>query len=92
MNELYVICQDGSIQSVYDPEQPIGWELIENGEAYFYRVMQVGFMPKKCLVRYHSRDPNPPMGNSRIGSSVFACIHVASDDGEPEVSSTAGPC
>jgi len=87
-NELYIVCQDGSIQSVYDPEQPIGWELIERGNEYFYRVTQVGFMPKKCMVRYHSRDPEPPKGNSRIGSSVFAAIHEALDDGEPEVTSS----
>jgi len=91
-NELYIVCQDGSIQSVYDPEQPIGWELIKNCNDYFYRVTQVGFMPKKCLVRYHSREPEPPLGAKSIGSTVRcysreAAIYEQQDDGEPEVTS-----
>lgn len=92
MNELYIVCRDGSIKSVYDPEQPIGWELIENGNEYFYRVTQVGFMPKKCLVRFHSRDPEPPVGGESVGSTVRcysreAAIYDQEDDGEPEVTS-----
>ena len=91
-NELYIVCRDGSIQSVYEPDVPIGWELIENGSEYFYRVTQVGFTPKKCLVRYHSRDPDPPAGKGSIGSVVrfYSCeaaIHEHQDDGEPEVTS-----
>lgn len=93
MNELYVVCRDGSIQSVYEPDTPIGWELIESDTEYFYRVTQVGFAPKKCLVRYHSRDPNPPVGNGSVGSAVHfyscdAAISDAPDDGEPEVTSS----
>jgi len=92
LNELYVVCQDGSIQSVYEPDTPIGWELIESGNEYFYRMTQVGFTPKKCLVRYHSRDPEPPMGNAPVGSVVRcysseAAIHEQEDAGETEVTS-----
>ena len=92
MNELYIVCRDGSIQSVYEPDTPIGWELIESPTGYFYRVTQVGFTPKKCLVRYHSRDPAPPTGKGSIGSVVrfYSCeaaIHEQADDGEPEVTS-----
>lgn len=85
LNELYVVCKDGSIQSVYDPEQPIGWELIESGTEFFYRVTQVGFMPKKCGLRYHSRTDDPPAGNRRIGSCVvpqYAEITEQKDEGE----------
>ena len=40
-NELYVVCQDGSIQSVHEPSRPIGWELIEDGDEFWYRVTQM---------------------------------------------------
>jgi len=92
LNELYVVCRDGSIQSVYDPTTPIGWELIESGMKYFYRVTQFGFTPKKCLVRYHSRDPDPPKGAGSVGNVVkfYSCdanIYEEADSGEPEVTS-----
>jgi len=49
-------------------------------------------MPKKCMVRYHSHEPDPPKGGGSIGSTVRfhsceAAIHTATDDGEPEVTS-----
>jgi hypothetical protein len=49
-------------------------------------------MPKKCLVRYHSRDPDPPIGAKSIGSTVRcysreAAIYDQEDTGEPEVTS-----
>jgi hypothetical protein len=69
-NELYVVCKDGSIQSVYNPERPIGWELIEDDTQFWYRVTQVNHEPKRCLVRYHSRVADPPEGRGRIGSVV----------------------
>ena len=69
-NELYVVCKDGSIQSVHEPNRPIGWELIEDGDEWFYRVTQVNHPRKRCAVRYHSRTDNPPAGHGRIGSVV----------------------
>ena len=69
-NELYVVCQDGSIQSVHDPSRPIGWELIEDGTEWFYRVTQMNHPRKRCAVRYHNRVEDPPMGRSGIGSTV----------------------
>jgi hypothetical protein len=72
-NELYVVCQDGSIQSVYDPDRPIGWELIEDGTEWFYRVTQMNHPRKRCTVRYHSRTEDPPKGRGSIGSVVMAC-------------------
>ena len=69
-NELYVVCQDGSIQSVHEPSRPIGWELIEDGDEWYYRVTQVNHPRKRCAVRYHSRTENPPVGHGRIGSVV----------------------
>jgi hypothetical protein len=69
-NELYVVCKDGSIESVYEPSRPIGWELIEDGDEWFYRVTQVNHPRKRCAVRYHSRIEDPPAGRGSIGSVV----------------------
>lgn len=69
-NELYVVCKDGSIQSVNEPNRPIGWELIEDGDDWFYRVTQMNHPLKRCAVRYHSRVDDPPVGRGRIGSIV----------------------
>lgn len=69
-NELYVVCKDLSIQSVHNPERPIGWELIEDGNEFWYRVTQMNHPRKRCSVRYHSRVEDPPEGRGRIGSVV----------------------
>ena len=69
-NELYVVCKDGSIQSVHEPNRPIGWELIEDSYEWFYRVTQMKHPRKRCLVRYHSRVDDPPAGSGAIGSVV----------------------
>jgi hypothetical protein len=69
-NELYVVCKDLSIQSVYEPDRPIGWELIEDGNDWYYRVTQMNHPKKRCAVRYHSRTEDPPAGRGRIGSVV----------------------
>jgi hypothetical protein len=99
-NELYVVCKDGSIQSVYSPNRPIGWELIEEGDEWYYRVTQMNHTPKRCIVHFHSRTDDPPKGRGRIGSVVMACRWCVQDepqdaciedtyldDGEPEVTS-----
>lgn len=96
-NELYVVCMDGSIQSVYNPDRPIGWELIEDGDEWFYRVTQMNHPRKRCQVRFHSHTSTPPSGGRRIGSVVSVCRRVEEpqaaevtqqkDDGEAEVSS-----
>jgi len=87
-NELYVVCKNGTIQSVYEPERPIGWELIEDGDEWFYRVTQMNHPRKRCAVRYHSRTDDPPAGRGYIGSVVTfeAEVTEQKDDGE-EVSS-----
>ena len=93
-NELYVVCKDGSIQSVHEPSRPIGWELIEEGDEWFYRVTQMNHPKKRCAVRYHSRTEDPPAGRGRIGSVVtfgrsspqFGEITEQKDQG-PEVTS-----
>ena len=96
-NELYVVCKDGSIQSVHEPSRPIGWELIEGEfDDWYYRVTQMNHPRKRCAVRYHSRVEDPPAGRGHIGSVVVACRRIETaqnaevteqrDDGE-EVSS-----
>jgi hypothetical protein len=69
-NELYVVCQNGTIQSVYEPSRPIGWELIEDGDEFWYRVTQMNHPRKRCAVRYHSRTEDPPAGRGAVGSVV----------------------
>jgi hypothetical protein len=76
VGDLYVVCRDLSIQSLNEPDRPIGWELIEDDGAWFYRVTQMNHTPKPCLVRYHSVDPDPPKGRGRIGSVVFVARKV----------------
>jgi len=76
-NELYVVCKDGSIQSVYEPDRPIGWELIEDEfDDWYYRVTQMNHPRKRCTVRYHSRVEEPPAGRGSIGSVVQICRRV----------------
>lgn len=75
-NELYVVCKNGTIQSVYEPERPIGWELIEDGDEFWYRVTQMNHPRKRCAVRYHSRTDAPPAGRGAIGSVVVAARRV----------------
>ena len=75
-NELYVVCKDLSIQSVYEPSRSIGWELIEDGDEWFYRVTQMNHPRKRCTVRYHSRIEDPPAGRGHIGSVVQICRRV----------------
>jgi len=67
-NELYVICRDGSVKSLWDPDQPIGWSLMESGDQWFYCEKRAGADPKPCLVRYHATSENPPPG--RGGAEV----------------------
>lgn len=69
-NELYVVCQDGSIQSVHEPDRPIGWELIEDGLETYYRVTQMNHKRKRCAIWFHSRTEAPPAGRGFIGSVV----------------------
>jgi hypothetical protein len=75
-NDLYVVCQNGTIQSVNEPDRPIGWELIEDGDDWYYRVTQMNHPRKRCAVRYHSRVEDPPKGRGAIGSVVVACRRV----------------
>lgn len=75
-NELYVVCKNGTIQSVYEPERPIGWELIEDGDEWFYRVTQMNHPRKRCAVRFQGRTDDPPVGRGPIGSVVVACRRI----------------
>jgi len=99
-NDLYVICADGSVESVWDPARPIGWELFEDANKWFYRISQVGFEPQDCLVRFHSRAVEIRPGGRGVGTRVLvarnlerafsrhAAIYEAEEEGEPEVTST----
>lgn len=86
-NELYVVCKDGSIQSVYDPSHPIGWELIEDGDDWYYRVTQMNHPRKRCAVRFHSRVSDPPTGRGSIGSVVTCERRVVDPPQDAEITS-----
>ena len=80
-NDLYVVCQDGSVQSVWEPDRPIGWEIFETENGWSYRVTQVGFEPRPCLVRYHSRAEEIRPGGHGVGNSRFAAIYEDGEEG-----------
>jgi hypothetical protein len=92
----YVVCRDGSIQDHWDRERPIGWELLEDGDQWFYRVTQMNHKPKPLAVFSMGTTEDVPTGRGKIGSMVFcarpcampACAEISQqiDDGE-EVSS-----
>lgn len=69
-NELYVVCKDQTVQSVHEPDRPIGWELVEKDDQWFYRVTQMNHVLKPCLVRYVGKAVSIPDGRGRIGSFV----------------------
>lgn len=72
-NTVYVICEDGSVQSVEDPERPIGWELLEDDNGFAFRVTQMNHGPKPCLVYARGYITDPPIGRGKIGSIVYVC-------------------
>lgn len=96
--ELYIICKDGSVQSVSDPNRPIGWELLEDGDVFYWRVTQVGFSPERATVLSVEYADNYPDGKGFIGSTVSVCtsrdaMMIDFDDGEDEVTSPFSlPC
>ena len=67
----YVVCRDGSIQDHWDRQRPIGWELLEDGDKWFYRVTQMHHTPKPLTVFYIGTTEDVPKGRGKIGSVVF---------------------
>lgn len=67
----YVVCRDGSIQAQYDRRREIGWELLENGDEWFYRVTQMNHKPKPLAVFHMGTTDDIPAGRGKIGSVVF---------------------
>jgi len=93
-NEVYIICKDLTVQSLCNPETPIGWELLEENDMWAFRVTQLGFKPHTCHVRFVGYDPNPPDGGRGTGTLVVpqeAIIIEFEEEGEPEVSSPVAP-
>ena len=68
----YVVCRDGSIQDHWDRQRPIGWELIEDDDQWFYRVTQMNHERKPLSVFYMGTTDDVPNGRGRIGSVVVA--------------------
>jgi hypothetical protein len=83
-----------TIQSVFEPEKPIGWELLDENDGWYFRVTQVGFSPEPCIVTAVGYVNDFPLGTGQIGSIVKMAYSRADammidfdDDGEPEVTS-----
>ena len=96
----YVVCQDGSIQDAHDPTLPIGWELLEDENGWYYRVTQMNHKPKPLAVFFRGNADPVPAGSGKIGSIVVACRRVEEpqnaeiieqNDDDEEVSSTPPP-
>ena len=83
-NDLYVICADGSVQSVWESERPIGWEVFETENGWAYRITQVGFEPQPCLVRFHSRADTIRPGSRGVGTCVFVERRVEPIESKPD--------
>jgi hypothetical protein len=62
-HEVYVMCEDGSIQSVFRPELPIKWELIETRGDFFYKINE---QMKECLVWWHGKMQDIPEGSKDL--------------------------
>lgn len=76
LNELYVICQDGSVQSVYQPERIIPWTVYEERNTFYYG------NHKPCLIRFHSKVP-APLGRAAPQNAEI----TEQKDVDPEVTS-----
>jgi hypothetical protein len=89
-NEIYIICRDGSVKSVYDASRPIGWELLEDDDRFYYRVTQAGFSPDPVSVIFVGHDIEYPDGDRYLGTCVNSrdAIIINFDDGDEEVTSS----
>jgi hypothetical protein len=85
-NELYVVCMDLSVQAVHDPRKFIGWQLMDDGVALYYRLVHTDLEPERCLVRFHGITRDIPMGLMYNEASQNADV-IFQMDNEPEVSS-----
>ena len=84
--DIYVMCKDKSIQSVFNPETPIGWALNEDANNNFtYRVTQVGHEPKECLVDWAGMMEDVPEGTGHIGSELHMCCALCADSQDAEI-------
>lgn len=86
---LYVICKDGSVQSISDPARPVGWEI---GDGW-YRITQTGFESKKCEIEIVGHADIIPEGHGFIGNQVHCAYSqnaqiTDGDDDEDEVTSS----
>jgi len=81
-NCKYIVRSDMSIQSVEDPDLPIGWELIDENDRWYFRV---GFTLEKCDVVLLGYEDVPQ--TKRVYSRADAMMIDFEDDGEPEVNS-----
>lgn len=83
-NVTYVVCQDGSIQDMYEPNRPIEWELLEDENGWYYRVTRMNHEPKPLAVFFRGNADPVPAGR-RAEEPQMAEIIEQNDDGHEEV-------
>lgn len=77
-NELYVICRDGSVQSVWNPESPVEWTLFEIDDEFFFSAPSGPAFP--CFVRYHATSEDPPDGKNAPKKAPRPKTHFQLDE------------
>lgn len=78
-NETYVVCQDGTIQAMYDPERCILWSLVEGDDGWS------DGQGNPLIVSFVGWRADVPEGHG--SDSTNAYIIDFAEEGEPEVSS-----
>lgn len=90
-NDIYVVCQDGSIKARDEPDRPIGWELLETDDGWAYRITQVNHKPKPLAVSFYGWADEIPNGGGRIGSIVTFERKIITPPSTPRESSPECP-
>lgn len=73
----YVVCLDGSIKDFHDQDRPIGWELIDDGESWLYRVINSA---KPLQVFFRGNSETIPTGGSVNEPQCAEIINQADND------------
>lgn len=87
----YVVCQNGSIQNLYEPDACVEWELLEDENGWYYRTSET----KPCAVFFRGYADQVPTGRrlprlSCRTKTQDAEVSEQDDNGE-EVTSTPPP-
>ena len=79
-NETYVVCQDGTIQAMYDPQRCILWSLVEGDDGWS------DGNGNPLIVSFVGWRADVPEGHGSDSTNAYI-IDFAEEEGEPDVSS-----